>query len=97
MNRPVLTPETVVVRSPDVVFTELDGEAVLLLPEGGQYFGLNEVGAAIWRLIESPADLGSVQRAIADLYDVESEESWQDVVALIEAMIGHGLVKITSV
>lgn len=97
MNPPVLALETVVVRSPDVVFTELDGEMVLLLPQGGRYFGLNDVGAAIWRLIENPTDLGSVQRAIVDDYEVESEESWRDLVTLIESMIGHGLVMIPPV
>ena len=40
-------------RIPDeVIFRELDGEAVILNLDTGIYFGLDAVGTRIWRLIE---------------------------------------------
>src|SRR5690606_27195557 len=43
-------------RSDQVMFQELDGEAVLLDLSGEAYFGLNGVGTRIWALMEgSPA------------------------------------------
>lgn len=43
-----------ITRSPHVVYRELAGEGggVLLHLESGAYHGLNEVGAAIWELID---------------------------------------------
>jgi hypothetical protein len=44
----------------DVVFRELEGEAVLLNLETGVYFGLNEVGTRIWSLLQERVSLKQV-------------------------------------
>ena len=41
---------------PDVVHEEFDGEIVVLNLQSGQYFGLNEPGAALWMAIQSGGD-----------------------------------------
>ena len=41
--------------SPDVLFQEVSGEMVLLDLNSEQYFGLDEIGARIWSLLESGA------------------------------------------
>ncbi len=46
-------------RIPDeVIFRELDGEAVILNLDTGIYFGLDAVGTRIWRLIEERSRSG---------------------------------------
>ena len=59
--------------SPDVVFRELEGEAVLLDLESGTYFGLNAVGTRIWSLIQERDSLRAVLDAITDEYDAMPE------------------------
>jgi hypothetical protein len=49
-----LTTDTVIARSGTALSTEVDGEAVLIGIETGQYYGLDAVGTAIWRRIEQP-------------------------------------------
>ncbi|MCG3267384.1 PqqD family peptide modification chaperone [Yoonia sp. I 8.24] len=41
---------------PDVVHEEFDGEIVVLNLQTGQYFGLNEAGAALWMAVETGHD-----------------------------------------
>ncbi len=48
---------------PDVVGEEFDGEVVVLNLRTGQYFGLNESGAALWGAIlagADPADIAGI-------------------------------------
>ena len=42
---------------PDVVFRELDGEAVILNLETGLYFGLNEMGTRIWQRLDAHGEV----------------------------------------
>ncbi|WP_165614980.1 PqqD family protein [Yoonia tamlensis] len=48
---------------PDVVHEEFDGEIVVLNLQSGQYFGLNESGAALWMSIAAGADPADVSAA----------------------------------
>ena len=43
-----------IVRSTQVIATEVDGEIVLISIEDGKYFGLDSVGSEIWRRLEAP-------------------------------------------
>lgn len=44
------------IKGPDVVDEEFDGEMVVLNLQSGQYFGLNQYGAALWTAILAGAD-----------------------------------------
>jgi len=44
----------------DVMFRELDGEAVLLNLESGKYYGLDPVGSRIWQFVQQTPLLRSV-------------------------------------
>ena len=51
--------------SPDVVFRDLDGEAVILDLVSGTYFGLNEVGTRVWRLVDEGRDPSQIVDVVA--------------------------------
>ena len=53
-----LAPNTTVVAIADQASVDLDDEAAILNLKTGVYFGLNEVGAWIWRLIQAAAHGG---------------------------------------
>ena len=78
--------------SEDVVFRELDGEAVLLNLASGVYFGLNDVGTRIWSLLAEDGALRSVFEAMKQQYDVPPERLEKDLLELVEQMRSKGLV-----
>jgi coenzyme PQQ synthesis protein D (PqqD) len=78
--------------SPDVVFRDLDGEAVILDLASGRYFGLNAVGTRIWTLIDSGAPLEDIVSMLTTEYDVDAARAEQDVLALIAELTSRGLV-----
>lgn len=77
--------------SPSVLFSEVDGEAVLLNQQTGLYYGLNEVGARIWSLVVQSRTLGEIQTTLFDDYDVAAEALWADVVRLATELTEQGL------
>lgn len=42
------------VRSQEMIATEVDGEIVLISLDDGRYYGLDSVASEIWRRLESP-------------------------------------------
>ena len=78
-------------RSEDVLFQNLDGEAVLLDLASETYFGLNEVGTRVWELLESSMSLGEIATLLQSEYEVESARAQSDVLDLATRLIKAGL------
>ena len=66
-----LPPQTIIVAVADQASVDLDDEAAILNLKTGVYFGLNEVAARIWRLIQTPHTVGEIRAAVLDEFDVE--------------------------
>lgn len=78
---------------PSVVFEEVDGELVLLELETGSYYGLNEVGASIFRALERGLALTSVVDDLHARYGVPREDLETDCAKLIEGLLQAGIVR----
>ena len=78
--------------SDDVVFRELDGEAVILNLDSGIYFGLDDVGTRFWQLIEQDGRIALALEALESEYDVETEVLRADVDRLVAALVEKGLM-----
>jgi len=78
--------------SEDVVFRELDGEAVILNLVTGIYFGLDAVGTRMWQLIEQHGDLAKVLAVLRDEYDAPPSTLEADLVRLAGELADRGLV-----
>ena len=87
-------PETRVRPRRDVLFRDLGGEAVLLDPEAGTYFGLNEVGTEIWSLLADGTPLGEAHARLVRTYDAPGDEVWEDLVALVRDLVASRLVDV---
>jgi hypothetical protein len=80
---------------PDVVFRQLDDEAVLLDLKSGTYFGLNTVGTRVWQLVGEQATLSQVLDTLAGEYDdVARDELERDLLSLSQELCTHGLTEI---
>ena len=76
----------------DVMFRELDGEAVLLNLESGKYYGLDPVGARIWSLLATPKTVARVRDSVLAEYEVDAARCESDLLALLDALAAAGLV-----
>jgi hypothetical protein len=74
------------------VACEVGGEAVILHLDDGVYYGLNEVGARIWQLVQEPRTLSELVDAIVSEYDVPREQCQEDVQGLLTELLEKKLV-----
>ena len=81
------------VLAPHVFAREFDGELVLLDLDGGEYFGLDAVGAAIWRSLGTTGTLDGAVRAVVTEFDVDEPRARQDVTALVAELELRGIVQ----
>ncbi len=77
----------------DVFLQKVVNETVILAPETGNYFSLDEVGS---RMIELFRQTGSVEQTVAALvqeYDAPQVDIERDLLALLEDMAQQGVVE----
>ncbi len=90
----MLSNDSIVVVSPDQVSSDLAGEVVMLNLKNGTYYGLDEVGAHVWALIQEPRAVAAIRDAILAEYDVEPERCEQDLLALLSDLADNGLIEV---
>ena len=79
----------------DTVFAqEVDGEMVLLDMESENYFGLDEVGTAIWQAMQEKETLQEVLKVLLEQYDVEAEVLERDLSDFVTKLLESGLVEV---
>ena len=73
---------------------EVDGEMVLLDMESENYFGLDEVGTAIWLAMQEKETLKEVFDVLLEQYEVEAEMLENDLSDFVGKLVESGLVKV---
>ncbi len=75
-----------------VVSCALAGEAALLDLGSGAYYGLDEVGAYVWGLLQQESRVADLLRALLLRYDVEPARCERDLLALLGQLHQAGLI-----
>ena len=79
----------------DTVFAqEVDGEMVLLDMNSENYFGLDEVGTAIWQAMQDDGNLKKVFEVLLEQYEVEEDVLKNDLITFVEKLQESGLVEV---
>lgn len=77
---------------PAVIADVIDGEVVIMNLEHGSYYGLDEVGADVWRMIMAGKTGTEISEEVAKHFSIGSERVLKDVSALIAKMIEQDLL-----
>jgi hypothetical protein len=64
----------------------IHGEAVLLNPNDGKYFGLNHVGCSFWEKVDGNRSIDAIVNLLLDEYDISREILETDIKALIDSL-----------
>ena len=94
MSEP-LPPGAVAVVTDDLLSTRLADEIVILGLRDSVYYGLSDVGARIWDLVQTKRTLGEIVSVLIEEYDVSREEATAGLDRLIRELETRGLVAIT--
>jgi len=78
----------------EVLFHDLDGEAVLLNLQSGKYFGLDSIGTRIWNLLAEHGVLAVAYQTVLEEYDVDADQLQSDLLALVDQLASSGLLQL---
>jgi len=79
-----VTLQSIVRVSADQVSSDLNGEAAILNLKTGTYYGLDPVGATVWKFMEQPRSVDSIREAMLARYDVDADRCEIDLLELLE-------------
>ena len=88
-----LSQHSVVAVTNDQVSCNLGEEAAILNTKHGIYYGLDPIGAEVWKLLQTPREVAEIQEFLLREYEVEPERCQRDLLALLEELLGAGLIE----
>ena len=80
----------------DQISAELKGEAVILHLKSGVYYGLNEVGASIWALLQHPQTFVSIRDILLAEYEIDTETCERDLLAILQDLKAAELIDVAG-
>lgn len=87
---------TTILRNPELISTDVDGEKVMMSIVNGEYFGLDSVGSRIWELIENPIKVETLVELLTDEFDVSKEQCEMDTLEFLNELMEKNLLFIIS-
>ena len=81
-----------VVIADSVLYQELEEEAVLLNMANQQYYGLNDVGAQMWRSLTEAGSIAAAEELLVQMYEIERPTLRSDLEALVRDLLKAGLL-----
>ena len=82
----------IVVASEDQVSGELTAERVVLSMKDGTYYGLTEVAALVWDMVQEPISTDDLVDRIMEVYQVDRDTCRSDLFELLDEMAAKSLV-----
>ena len=80
----------------DLLFREVDGEAVLLNLDSENYLGLDEVGTRMWVVLTTSDSVRAAYETLPAEYEVAPDVLHRDMAKLVQELVAHGLLEFSS-
>ena len=87
-----MTESRQVIKAPDVLLQDLEGEAVLLNLKNGQYYGLDENSFHMYRTLLSSGTLEAAYVSLCQEYEVEPDRLKEDLQQFLAHLLENGLL-----
>ena len=79
-------------RSEETIFSEIGDDIVALNIPNGRSYGMENVAAAVWNLLEKPTDIHRICEELQCRYEVDPDTCRKDVNQLIDHFRREGLI-----
>lgn len=92
----MLTLESRVWLDESILFSEIEGDGVLLNLDTGTYYGLDRVGARMFSLLVQHGQVALAYQELFEEYDTTEDRLRQDLLHFVDELASHGLLQILS-
>ena len=89
-----LSRTSLVVAVQEQVWCDLPGEVAVIDLKSDIYYGVEEVGARIWHLLQAPTTVADITAAILREYDVGQAQCEADTLAFLAQLVDAGLAEL---
>ena len=79
-------------KNSDIIWRNIIGEAVLLNPLDGSYFGLNIVGCSFWEKVDGEKTIEEIIDLLLQEYKVERDVLVSDIEEFVKSLENKGLI-----
>jgi Coenzyme PQQ synthesis protein D (PqqD) len=83
-------------RNPEIVYSTIDGEVVMMSVAQGEYFGLNAMGSQIWNQLEEPRTIQDLCEALRERFEVSEEQCLEEVTHFLSQLAECGLTTVSE-
>lgn len=80
--------------APSQVSSDLGEEVAILNIETGVYYGLDEVGARVWQLLQTETDVLAIRDSLLAEYEVEATQCEENLLDLMRQLNEEGLIEV---
>lgn len=84
--------ETKVQLDPELLYSKIGDEIVLLTIESGKYFKVDAVGSRIWEIIKEPISIQALLNQLTEEYEVPFEQCQKDIMPFIAQLQADKLI-----
>ena len=91
-----LTLDTRLIRNPELVAAEMDGDLVMMSVDNGEYYGVGGVGPRVWELLGEPISIDGLTASICAEFEVEEVRCREDMVKFVTQMSEMGLIQVAE-
>lgn len=92
----ILTLDCEVSQATDCLFTEIEGQVVLMSVNSGVYGGLDKIGSRIWQKIQIAQSVRALIEELAAEYQAPQEKVEADVIAFLRELNGKHMLQIKA-
>jgi hypothetical protein len=92
---PAINDQTLITRNPALLVAPVHDETVMMEIESGRYYGLDDIGTAVWQRLESPCRFGDLVQSLTMEFDAGRTVIARDVGVLLTRMAEHKVVTLT--
>jgi hypothetical protein len=86
----------VVVRSQEILASQIDGDVVMMNIDHGTYSGLDSIGSEIWDMLKSPLRVSEICDVLIQRYEVGRIQCERDVLAFLNDLASDESIKVVD-
>ena len=86
--------QSVVVAGKDQIACSLGEDVAILSTRNGVYYGLDPIGARVWKLLQEPRSVDEICLTLLDEYEVGAERCEADLFDLLQRLSVEGLIEV---
>jgi len=88
----MINKQSVITIKENALIQRVSDEMVILDADSGQYYTLNELAASILEQLKGGKDVAFVLAYVCEQYEVAEAEAENDIIELIDTLMGKNLV-----